>query len=207
MRHLPILLLLASLAPAAEESPAIRIASLLIRERAHEQAVAGHGTIAAQLDALSRALAAGQVTLAEASQVVQIALAGQATGASAVARPSRPSEPAVTVDQVTAVLDGGPASASSATGAATPSAAPAITAHVLAAGRPGDSKTLLVMIGAGKDQQVTPNQRFAVRHGDQKLGILSVTEVRDTMAISISIPGTLPDGAEIKEGDTVESLP
>ena len=206
MRHLPILLLLASLAPAAEESPAIRIASLLIRERAHEQAVAGHGTIAAQLDALSRALAAGQVTLAEASQVVQIALAGQATGASAVVRPSRPSEPAVTVDQVTAVLDGGPASASSATGAATPSAA-VITAHVLAAGRPGDSKTLLVMIGAGKDQQVTPNQRFAVRHGDQKLGILSVTEVRDTMAISISIPGTLPDGAEIKEGDTVESLP
>ena len=199
MRHLLSLLLFTSLAPAAEESPAIRIAATLIRERAHEQSVAGHVLVAAQLDALSRALASGQVTLAEAAQVVQIALAGSASAP--VAATSRPSEPPVTAAQVTAVLDGEP---SAPAASATP---PAITTHVLAAGRPGDSKTLLVMIGAGKDQQVAANQRFAVRRGEVKLGVLSVTEVRDTMAISIAIPGTIPEGAEIKEGDTVELLP
>jgi hypothetical protein len=203
MRHLLPLLLFAPLASAAEESPAIRIAAALIRERAHEQSGAGHILVAAQLDALSRALASGQVTLAEAAQVVQIALAGTPAAAPAGAA-ARPAEPPVTAAQVTAVLDGEPPAPA---GTAPPAgAAPIITTHVLAAGRPGDSKTLLVMIGAGKDQQVVPNQRFAVRRGETRLGVLSVTEVRDTMAISVAIPGTIPAGAEIKEGDVVESL-
>src|SRR5450432_3300802 len=65
-------LALAAEAATAAPTPAIacRIAAALIAERAREQALAGAGAIASQLDALARALSSGQVSLGDAALVM-----------------------------------------------------------------------------------------------------------------------------------------
>ncbi len=89
--------------PTAPTSPiATRIAAALIAERAREQALAGAGAIASQLDALARALNGGQVTLADAALVMHIAMAGAPPPPHGQAA----SAPRVSPEQVVAILDG-----------------------------------------------------------------------------------------------------
>lgn len=208
----PLLALLLALpflpgALSAGESPATRIASAVIHERARELKHAGQPAVAAQLETLANALAEGAVTLADAALVMQIANAGGAPRAPAApapqtAAPAKPNEPATTPAQVVDILDG--KAPEPAPGAAPP-AGPSGT--VLAASRAGDGKTSLVMISAGSDQQVKTGQRFTIRRGDRDLAVVSASQVKETMTICVAIPGSGPADAEIKEGDLVIPAP
>jgi hypothetical protein len=74
---------------------------------------------------------------------------------------------------------------------------------VLAVGRGGDGKTTLVMIAAGTDKHLAKGQRLQVRRGDQDIALLSISDVRDTMAVCVELPIKGPVDAEIREGDAV----
>jgi hypothetical protein len=191
-------------------------AAEVIRERAKELDVRGQRQLAEQLRVLADALGAGTVALDDAALVVQIALAGPAP-VSAPTRPVRSEAPPVSAAQVTSILDGEtlpPPAATAPTAAAppAPAATPAIAAPpipvattVLTASRVGEQKTLLVMIGAGADQQVQPGQRFLVKREEQQIAVISATQVKESMSICIAIAGTVAEGAEIRAGDHVIS--
>lgn len=192
---------------SAGESPATRIASAVIHERARELRTAGQSAVAAQLEALANGLAEGSVTLADAALVMQIANAGSAprTAPSSATAAAKPAEPPTTPAQIVDILDGkAPEPAPVAV-----AAAPLAGAHgtVLAASRAGDGKTTLVMISAGSEQQVKTGQRFTIRRGDQTLAVVSASQVKETMTICVAIPGSGPADAEIKEGDQVVPAP
>ena len=195
---------------SAAESPATRIASAVIHERARELRAGGQPAVAAQLETLANGLADGSVTLADAALVMQIATSsnGQrnvppATAAVAVA--AKPLEPPTTPTQVADILDGKAPESTPAAVAAAALAGP--TGTVLAASRAGDGKTTLVMISAGSEQQVKTGQRFTIRRGDQALAVVSASQVKETMTICVAIPGSGPADAEIKEGDQVVPAP
>jgi hypothetical protein len=204
-------LALAAEAATAAPTPAIacRIAAALIAERAREQALAGAGAIASQLDALARALSSGQVSLGDAALVMHIAMAGalppphgQATLA-----------PKVSPEQVVAILDGtaavpAPAPAPAAASAPPPpppAGAPSglPIASVLAIGRGGDGKTSLVMVSAGADKHLGKGQRLLVMRSDKLVAQLGVNDLRDTMAVCVILSAPGGTEPEIKEGDAV----
>ena len=221
LRPLPTVVLIAHVflvaALSAAESPATRIASAVIHERARDLRSGGQPAVAAQLEILANGLSDGSVTLADAALVMQIATASGAARTTASSTPTppptpsltltgppvpaKPAEPPTTPAQVTDILDGkAPTPA--------PTAAPTgPTSTVLAASRAGDGKTTLVMISAGSDQQVKTSQRFTVRRGDLALGVISASQVKETMTICVAIPGSGPADVEIKEGDQVVPAP
>ena len=80
-----------------------------------------------------------------------------------------------------------------------------VAATVLVASYVGEPKSLLVMIGAGTDQQITPGQRFLIKRGELKIAVVSASQVKEHQTICLAIPGTLAEGAEIKAGDAVVS--
>jgi hypothetical protein len=214
-------------APPAAPSTALaaHIAAALIAERAREQAMAGAGAIAAQLDTLARALSSGQVTLGDAALVMHIAMAG----ALPPPRGQLASAPRVSPEQVVAILDGtaaAPAPAAGPAASATPAnpafaAAPASgatanpppipsgspsglpVASVLAVGRGGDGKTSLVMVSAGADKHLAKGQHLLVMRSEKLIAQLGVNDLRDTMAVCVilSTPGSAEQ--EIREGDAV----
>ncbi len=195
----------------AAESPANGIATSIIRERAREAEQRGQSLIAQQLRTLAEGLSSGTVSLQDATLIVHMALAGAASSP----LPTRPTQPAVSAQQVTAILDGetiSPTKPLPATTTTTPETAktsesltiPVVTT-VLTASRVGEAKTLLVMIGAGDDQQVKIGQRFIVKRGEEKIGVVSATQVKSAMSICIAIAGTVADDAEIRAGDAVLS--
>lgn len=191
----------------AGESPATRIASAVIHERARELRTAGQPAVAAQLEALANGLAEGSVTLADAALVMQIANAGSAarttpSSAAVATTTAKPAEPPTTPAQVVDILDG--KAPEPAPAAAAPTGP---TGTVLAASRANDGKTSLVMISAGSEQQVKTGQRFTIRRGDQTLAVVSASQVKETMTICVAIPGSGPADAEIKEGDQVLPAP
>jgi hypothetical protein len=208
------------LGAAVEESPtaaaaatATRLAVAVIRERARELSAAGRAALATQLETLAQALAAGQVTLADATRVAQIALAGPvlegelSAPAPAPAAPAPPQAmaPPVTVQDVTAILDGQtppkPESATPATAAPGGSSVTSPTT-VLAVSRGSDGKTQLVMIGAGTKEGVAVGQRFELRRDQRLLAVATVSQARESMAVCVIIPGTGAGAeVEIKEGD------
>ena len=211
IRHLLIpSLLLATAALSAAESPASGIAAKIIRERASELEHRGQHPVAEQLRVLADGLAGGTVALGDAALVVQIALAGAPTTAATAPTlsPEQRRAAAASAATATSVLDGEAPTASAAPAA---KSAPIdekvlgipVATSVLIASYVGEPKSLLVMIGAGKDQQIKVGQRFAVKRGEQKIAVISSTQVKDNSTICIAIPGTLADGAEIKAGDAV----
>ena len=80
-----------------------------------------------------------------------------------------------------------------------------VATSVLIADWVGEPKSLLVMIGVGKDQHITVGQRFVVKRGEQKLAVISATQVKEASTICMAIAGTLAEGAQIKAGDAVLS--
>jgi hypothetical protein len=64
---------------------------------------------------------------------------------------------------------------------------------------------MLVMIGAGEDQQVKIGQRFIIKRNDQQIAVVSATQVKAVMSICIAIAGTLAEDANIKAGDVALS--
>ncbi|MBA3700099.1 MAG: hypothetical protein H0W78_14715 [Planctomycetes bacterium] len=198
---------------AADASPAAGIAAKVIRERAAEIERGGQAAVAGELRALAEQLAAGTVTLADAALVVQIALAGNTSRAPMplqTAEQRRAAEQAAA--RATLILDGDEPYAPSAGKPA--SATPAIDEQALAipiatsvliADWVGDPKALLVMIGVGRDQHVTTGQRFVVKRGEQKLVVISATQVKESSTICMAIAGTLAEGVQIKPGDAVVS--
>lgn len=206
---LPLFLLVPCLS-AAEPSPAAGIAAKVIRERAQQVELAGNGAVAGELRTLADQLAAGSVSLADAALVVQIALAGTpAQHAAPAMTPEQRKAAAAAAAQATAILDG-ESPATPAAKVQTPTAvidekalAIPVATTVLIASYVGEPKSLLVMIGAGKDQQIAPGQRFAVKRGDKPIAVISTTQVKENSTICIAIPGTLAQGEEIKPGDSV----
>lgn len=206
---LPLFLLVPFLS-AAEPSPAAAIAAKVIRERAQQVELAGNGAVAGELRTLADQLAAGSVSLADAALVVQIALAGTPAQNTAPAMtPEQRKAAAAAAAQATAILDG-ESPATPAAKVQTPTAvidekalAIPVATTVLIASYVGEPKSLLVMIGAGKDQQIAPGQRFAVKRGDKPIAVISTTQVKENSTICIAIPGTLAQGEEIKPGDSV----
>lgn len=203
--------LLSHLALTAAESPATGIAAKVIRERALDLEHRGQRPVAEQLRALADGLAGGTVSLSDAAFVVQIALAGAPAGA-AMPMPSPEQRRAAMASATTAtsILDGEtPLAAATASPAVKDPAIDEkvlgvpVATTVLIASYVGDPKSLLVMIGAGKDQQIKTSQRFAVKRGEVKIAVISSTQVKDNSTICIAIPGSLADGAEIKPGDSV----
>ncbi len=192
----------------AADSPASGIAAKIIRERALDLEHRGQRPVAEQLRVLADGLNGGTVSLGDAALVVQIALAGaQVTSTAPVLTPEQRRAAAASAATAAAILDGDLASS-----AGSPSKTPPIdekmlgipvATSVLIASYVGEPKSLLVMIGAGKDQQIKPGQRFAVKRGDATIAVISSTQVKDNSTICIAIPGTLAEGAEIKAGDSV----
>jgi len=196
--------------PAPSSATASHIAAALIAERAREQALAGAGAIASQLDALARALSSGQVSLPDAALVMDIAMAGSFPpphGQSA-------SAPKVSPEQLVAILDGtaavpAPAPGAPNTGAAPPPPPPSGApsglpiASVLAIGRGGDGKTSLVMISAGADKHLGKGQHLLVMRSDKLVAQLGVNDLRDTMAVCVILSAPGGSDPEIKEGDAV----
>ncbi len=195
----------------AAESPANGIAASVIRERAREAEQRGQSLIAQQLRTLADGLSSGTVSLQDATLIVHMALAGSASSP----LPTRPTQPAVSAQQVTAILDGEtlpPTKPLPAITANIPEkekvseqlVIPVVTT-VLTASRVGEAKTILVMIGAGEDQQVKIGQRFIIKRGEEKIGVVSATQVKSAMSICIAIAGTVADDGEIRAGDAVLS--
>ena len=191
---------------------ATRIAAAIIAERAREQALSGGGPIAAQLDTLARALAAGQVSLYDAALVMHIAMAG----AMAPPKALTASAPKVTPEQVVAILDGNqPPSVAAAPAAAAATAeappvpptagAPAATplGSVLAIGRGSDGKTSLVMVSAGIDKHLAKGQHLLVMRNTKLIAQLAISDLRDTMAVCVVLSASGPVDSDIKEGDAV----
>ncbi|HEX3132490.1 MAG TPA: hypothetical protein VHX44_02780 [Planctomycetota bacterium] len=208
------LLLLVPLARAVEPSPAAGIAAKVIRERALALETHGQAPVAGELRALADQLAGGTVFLADAALVVQIALTGNAAGIPVPEQtPEQRRAAANAAARATSILDGDVAAAPVST--AKPTApephidekalAVPVATTVLIASYISEPKSLLVMIGAGKDQQIAQGQRFVVKRGDVKIAVISATQIKNNQTICIAIPGTLADGAEIKPGDAVTS--
>jgi hypothetical protein len=205
------LLLLPCLLAAADPSPAVGIAAKVIRERAQELERDGQAVVAGELRALADQLAGGAVSLADAALVVQIALAGDRRPAAPALTPEQRRAAERAADQAAAILDGdAPATAPGRPAKPGPpidekALAIPIATTVLIADWIGEPKSLLVMIGAGKDQHVTPGQRFIVRRGEQQLAVISATQVKESSTICLAVAGTLAEGVQIKAGDAVVS--
>lgn len=203
------LLLLPFLLMAAEPSPAAGIAAKVIRERAADIERGGQAAVANELRVLADQLAGGAVSLADAALVVQIALAGntRAPAPNQTAEQRRAAEQAAA--KVESILDGDtPAPTTSKPVAPVideKALAIPIATSVLIADWVGDPKSLLVMIGVGKDQHIAVGQRFVVKRGEQKLAVISATQVKESSTICMAIAGTLAEGAQIKPGDAVVS--
>ncbi len=207
-----------------------QIAAQIIKERARESEQRGQLIIAEQLRHLASGLQAQQITLTDAALVVQIALAGNASSTPATSH--RPVENPVSAAQVTAILDGDltattppPTTSEPTTSEPLPTPVetlgttpvevnPPITVpkpqipvatSVITASRVGEDKTMLVMIGAGDDQQVKMGQRFIVKRNDQQIAVISATQVKPNMTICIAIAGTIANEETIKAGDVVVS--
>jgi len=215
MIRLVPLLLLPGLLMAAEPSPAAGIAASIaakvIRERATEVERAGQAVVAGELRVLADQLAGGTVTLADAALVVQIALAGNTRTAAPIQTPEQRRVAEGAAAKAASILDGEPAATVSGKpgSAAAPIdekalAIPVVTS-VLIADWVGEPKSLLVMIGVGKDQHITAGQRFVVKRGEQKLAVISATQVKEASTICMAVAGTLVEGAQIKAGDAVVS--
>jgi hypothetical protein len=206
------LLLLPGLLLAAEPSPAAGIAAKVIRERATEIERGGQAAVAGELRMLAEQLAGGTVSLADAALVVQIALAGNPRGPAApmqTAEQRRAAEQAAS--RASAILDGETPTpvASKPVPAAPPidekALAIPVATSVLIADWVGEPKSLLVMIGVGKDQHISAGQRFVVKRGEQKLAVISATQVKEASTICMAVAGTLAEGVQIKAGDAVVS--
>lgn len=205
------LLLLPTLLPAAEPSPAVGIAAKVIRERAHDLERGGQAVVAGELRTLADQLAGGTVTLADAALVVQIALSGTTRAPASTISPEQRRAAENAAARAAAVLDGDtPAAPTAKPAPAVPpvdekTLAIPIATTVLISDWVGDPKSLLVMIGAGKDQHIAPGQRFVVKRDEQKLAVISATQVKDSSTICLAIPGTFAEGVQIKAGDAVVS--
>jgi hypothetical protein len=189
-----------------------RVAASIIRERA-SALQATQPLIAEQLQQLALMVQNGHTSLSDAALIMQISFAGM-NGSAPVAK--MPSGPVMTTQQVTAVLDGETVTLAKNTTksddvstptptSTTPTAAIPVVSSVVTASRVGDNKTLLVMIGAGDDQQIKIGQRFIVKRGEQPLAVVSATQIKAAMSICIAIAGTFDDSTEIKPGDAVVS--
>jgi hypothetical protein len=196
-------------AHVAVQSTAQGIGANVIRERAREAEQRGQPLIAQQLRTLADGLSSGSVSLQDATLIVHMALAGSAS----TPLPARSVQPAVSAQQVTAILDGETISSTKPLPATTSpdlektpeSLAIPVVTTVLTASRVGEAKTILVMIGAGEDQQVKIGQRFIIKRGEEKIGVVSATQVKTAMSICIAIAGTVADDAEVRAGDAVLS--
>jgi hypothetical protein len=215
----PVLLLMPCLR-AAEPSPAVGIAATVIRERAQQMELAGHSAVAGELRSLAKELAAGQVSLADAALVVQIALAGTPTQLAApTLTPKQREDPTVAAAKATALLDGvppAPVSAPMSTPVTASVAAPTtvleekapaiqVATNVLAAQFLEDSKTWMVMINAGNNQKIVRGQRLQVKRGDKLIVAISASQVKEMSSICLALSETLTPGEEIKPGDQVVS--
>ena len=211
MKRLVPLLLLPGFLMAAEPSPAAGIAAKVIRERAQEIERGGQAAVAGELRVLADQLAGGTVTLADAALVVQIALAGNNRAAAPVQTPEQRRAAENAAARATSILDG--ETTAPVAGKPTPTAPPIdekalaipVATSVLIADWVGDPKSLLVMIGVGKDQHIAVGQRFVVKRGEQKLAVISATQVKEASTICMAVAGTLVEGAQIKAGDAVVS--
>ena len=188
-------------APAEELPPALRLASALIAERAHEAQAAGRPVVARTLGELAEAVASRQVGLGEAALLVEIA--GGAPGvplvASGSARRAAAPEPKLSQAQAVDIVEG------AGLAAVAPPAAPLLTGAVLVVARGKDGKSQLVAIGLGKDKGVNPGQRFLVRREGKRLAELVIGDVSDaTMSTGFIVPGTEAEpNIEILKGDEV----
>ncbi len=195
-----VLALAALAAPAEELPPALRLASALIIERAHEAQMAGRPGVASTLRELAEAVAARQVGLGEAALLVEIA--GGAPAAPLVASGSARRaavEPKLSQAQAVDIVEG------AGLAAVAPPAAPLLTGAVLVVARGKDGKSQLVAIGLGKDKGVNPGQRFLVRREGKRLAELVIGDVSDaTMSTGYIVPGTEAEqNVEILKGDEV----
>ena len=152
----------------AAESPANGIAAKVIRERAAELELRGQRPVAEQMRVLADGLASGVVSLGDAALVMQIALAGSSTTTAPALTPEQRRAAIASAARTTSILDSEPPSvATTAAGLNTAKVderalAIPVATTVLVASYVGEPKSLLVMIGAGTDQQITQGQRFQI---------------------------------------------
>lgn len=194
---------------AADTSPAVGIAAKVIRERAQDLERGGQAVVAGELRQLAEQLAGGTVSLADAALVVQIALAGNTRAPAPTMTPEQRRTAENAAAKATAILDGDAEPVAKTTPTAPPidekALAVPVATTVLISDWVGDPKSLLVMIGAGQDQHVAQGQRFVVKRDEQKLAVISATQVKASSTICLAIPGTFADGVQIKAGDAVVS--
>lgn len=198
----------------AAESPANGIAAKVIRERAAELEHRGQRPVAEQMRVLADGLASGTVSLSDAALVMQIALIGSSTTTAPALTPEQRRAALASAAKTTSILDSEPPSVvTTTTGLDTAKIDPVkvdervlaipVATTVLVASYVGEPKSLLVMIGAGTDQQITQGQRFQIKRGEIKIAVVSASQVREHQTICLAIPGTLAEGGEIKPGDAV----
>lgn len=149
------------------------------------------------------------MSLADAALVVQIALAGNTRAPAPTMTPEQRRTAENAAAKATAILDGDAEPVAKTTPTAPPidekALAVPVATTVLISDWVGDPKSLLVMIGAGQDQHVAQGQRFVVKRDEQKLAVISATQVKASSTICLAIPGTFADGVQIKAGDAVVS--
>ncbi len=202
----------------AAESPANGIAAKVIRERAAELEHRGQRPVAEQMRVLADGLAGGTVSLSDAALVMQIALAGSSSSAisAPILSPEQRRAALASAAKTASILDSEPppvvttAPGLDRTKVDTEKVderalAIPVATTVLVASYVGEPKSLLVMIGAGTDQQITQGQRLHIKRGDLKIAVVSASQVKEHQTICLAIPGTLAEGAEIKPGDSVVS--
>ena len=211
-----LLPLLAANAANAAESPASGIAAKVIRERAAELELRGQRPVAEHLRVLADGLASGTVSLSDAALVMQIALAGAAPTAAPMLSPEQRRAAIASAATTTSILDSEPPAVVTTAPGRDPikgntakvdehALAIPVATTVLVASYVGEPKSLLVMIGAGTDQQISQGQRFQIKRGELKIAVVSASQVKERQTICLAIPGTLAEGAEIKPGDAVVS--
>lgn len=211
-----LLPLLAANAANAAESPASGIAAKVIRERAAELEQRGQRPVAEHMRVLAAGLASGTVSLSDAALVMQIAFAGASPTAAPILSPEQRRAAIASAAKTTSILDSEPPAVVTTAPGLDPkkgdvaqvdehALAMPVATTVLVASYVGEPKSLLVMIGAGTDQQITQGQRFQIRRGELKIAVVSASQVKERQTICLAIPGTLAEGAEIKPGDSVVS--
>jgi hypothetical protein len=186
---------------AVEQPSAQSVAANIIRARALS---CGDGEIGKQLRLLADGVEAGRIDIAQARQVLELVTPAPTASLEPIQPP--PAKPAVTAQQVTALLDGVAPSAQQAEPVAPIDDAspapekPAFATTVLAVNRSGAND--LIMIGAGAKDGIKEGRRFAIRRLLKTIVTCSVIQVKDTMSVCQIIPGTYDEaGDSVREGD------
>ncbi len=179
-RRPALLILLALLGTAAtasggEVTTVNQLGAQLTAERARQLRAAGMVDLATGLEQIAEQVAAGSMTVTQATALVQLTDSVAAGRRPSAANPAKPLD----ANGVTSVLDARPAPA-----AASPARprTPPISTSVVITDTSSDGRTTVVMLDAKDKPGIAVGQRYAIRRAGKTLALVIVNQVSGDFA-------------------------